>query len=415
MGRTISDRILADHAVDEDGTAAVRQVRIDALLGHDATIGLLMDRFERLGLSIWDPSRVLFANDHFSPPATVERAEISARFLDFSRRHRVEHLMVDRGICHQLLVEHRLCRPGSLIVGADSHTIMAGGLGACATGLGSTDTLYALATGTTWMRAPESIKITFRGTLPADCNGRDIVLHLLGQLGEHGARYRSLEFHDHAEPRVPQDERFAIANMAVEMGAKFGVFVPDEITREYCLRRDGEPPATAVEPDPDADYERELEVDLSALRPMVARPWSPANVTPLDEVDRTPVTMAFLGSCASGRLADLRTAAEVVRGRKVHERVRFVVIPASAKVFNQALRQGYVETLAEAGAVFNQSSCGPCGGIDKGVLAPGDVCVSTSNRNFRGRMGHWDSATYLASARTVSLAALDGYLGGVTA
>lgn len=415
MGRTISDKVLAAHYVDGDNQAAVGRVRIDALLGHDATIGLLMDRFESLGLTVWDPERVIFTNDHFSPPATVERADISARFLDFARRQHIGHLLIDRGICHQLLVENRLCQPGSLIVGADSHTIMAGGLGACATGMGSTDILYALATGTTWMRIPETIKITFKGKLSDDCSGRDIVMHLMGLLGEDGARYRAVEFHDHAEPNLPQDERFAIANMAVEMGAKFGIFVPDDITVEYCTQRDGEPPATIIGPDIDAHYESKLEVDLSTLRPMVAQPWSPANVTSLDKLIQTRITMAFLGSCASGRLSDIKTAAEVVSGKKISEHVRFVVIPASMEVFQHALRQGYVETLTEAGAVFNQSSCGPCGGIDKGVLGRDDVCVSTSNRNFRGRMGHWNSTTYLASARTVSIAALNGYVGEMTA
>jgi len=411
MGLTISDKVLTVHAIDRHESDSVLRVGIDALLGHDATISLLIDRFERLGLSIWDPKRVIFTNDHFSPPADAERADISARFLAFSRRLRLNHLLIDKGICHQLLVEHELCQPGSLIVGADSHTIMAGALGVCATGMGSTDILFALATGTTWMRVPETIKITFRGLLPNACNGRDVVLQLLSLLGEHEARYRTLELHDESQSKLLQDERFAISNMAVEMGAKFGIFVPDEITVEYCTKRDGVSPTALTLPDVDARYEREIDVDLTTLRPLVAKPWSPANVTPVDELERTPITTAFLGSCASGRLADIRVAAEIMAGKKVNERVRFVVIPASIEVFKQALKLGYVEVLTEAGAVFNQSSCGPCGGIDKGVLGSQDVCVSTSNRNFRGRMGHWDSATYLASARTVATAALRGYVG----
>jgi 3-isopropylmalate/(R)-2-methylmalate dehydratase large subunit len=278
--------------------------------------------------------------------------------------------------------------------------------------MGSTDIMFALATGTTWMRRPESIKVTFTGRLGTGCNGRDVTLALLSVLGEHGARYRTVEFHDESELRISQDERFAICNMSVEMGAKFGVFVPDQVTAEFCEKRDGVPPVEPVRPDAGASYEREIKLDLSQLRPMVARPWSPANVIALEDLERTPITMAFLGSCASGRLSDLRAAAQTVDGHKVHDHVRFVVIPASMQVFREALKLGYVETLTAAGAVFNQSSCGPCGGIDKGVLASSDVCVSTSNRNYRGRMGHWDSETYLASARTVALAALDGYVGG---
>jgi 3-isopropylmalate/(R)-2-methylmalate dehydratase large subunit len=409
-GRTISDKIIDAHTVDTGDTGLYREVRVDAVLGHDATIALLVDEFERRGLEIWDRDRVIFTNDHFSPPATIERADISNKFLRFAREKNVTHLMLDRGICHQLLVESPLCTPGSLIVGADSHTIMAGGVGACATGMGSTDILYALATGTTWLRRPATIRVRFHGALDQHCNGRDIILELLRLLGESGAQYRSLEFHDHADTPLGQDDRFAISNMAVEVGAKFGVFVPDDVTAAYCAERDGHP-SEPVLPDADARYERTLDVDLSELTPRIAKPWSPANVVPVHEVDTKPVSVAFLGSCSSGRLSDIRDAAEELDGKKVHPAVRFIVIPASVEVFQQALRAGYVATLTDAGAIFNHSSCGPCGGIDKGVLGADDVCVSTSNRNFRGRMGHWDSRTYLASGRTVARAALAGHIG----
>jgi 3-isopropylmalate dehydratase large subunit len=405
-GRTITEKILDLHALDSGG--AYRRMRIDALLGHDATIALLMDEFERRGLSVWDTDRVIFTNDHFSPAATAERADISNRFMCFSRKIGIKHLMLDRGICHQLLVEHRLCRPGALIVGADSHTIMGGALGACATGMGSSDILFALATGTTWLRTPPTLRVVFRGTLPESCSGRDVVLELMGRLGEDGAQYRAVELCDLADRKLCQDDRFAISNMVVEMGGKFGVFVPDEVTQEYLERRDGHAGDPPVLPDPDADYEATLEVDLSGLSPRVAAPWSPANVTAVTEVDEIPLTVAFLGSCSSARLPDIREAAMELAGRKVAPHVRFIVIPASIEVFKAALKAGYVESLTDAGAVFNQSSCGPCGGIDKGVLGATDVCISTSNRNFRGRMGHWESRTYLASARTVARAAAAG-------
>jgi 3-isopropylmalate dehydratase large subunit len=406
-GRTISDKIIDDHTVD---TGLYREVRVDALLGHDATIALLVDEFERRGLEIWNRDRVIFTNDHFSPPATIERADISNKFLRFARERNVTHLMLDRGICHQLLVESPLCAPGSLIVGADSHTIMAGGVGACATGMGSTDILYTLATGTTWMRRPATIRVRFHGALGEHTNGRDIILELLRLLGESGAQYRSLEFHDTAEIPLGQDDRFAISNMAVELGAKFGVFVPDDVTVAYCSARDGREPALVV-PDPDARYERNVDIDLSTLTPRIAKPWSPGNVVPVRDVEVRPVSVAFLGSCSSGRLTDIRDAAEEIDGKTVHPNVRFVVIPASVEVFKQALQAGYVTALTNAGAIFNHSSCGPCGGIDKGVLGADDVCVSTSNRNFRGRMGHWESRTYLASARTVARAAIAGHIG----
>jgi 3-isopropylmalate/(R)-2-methylmalate dehydratase large subunit len=412
VGGTIAEKIISSHSAEDGFTEDVLRVKIDALLGHDATIGLLINRFERMGLSIWDTSRVIFTNDHFSPPADAERATISSTFLRFARKNAVQHLFVDRGICHQVLVEHKLCQPGSLIIGADSHTTMAGALGICATGMGSTDVLFSLATGTTWMRIPRTIKVRIFGTLGDECTGKDLVLWLLQQLGEHGAQYRAVEFHDHTPDGLEQDERFVVSNMSVEMGAKFGIFVPDRITYDFCTKRDGMPPDVGVLPDPGATYEREIELDLANLSPMVAQPWSPANVVRVDDLEPIPITTAFLGSCAGGRLSDIQAAAKILEGKAIDSQVRFIVIPASIDVFKRALDLGYVKTLTEAGAIFNQSSCGPCGGIDKGVLGRDDVCASTSNRNFQGRMGHWQSRTYLASARTVAYAALCGYIGG---
>jgi 3-isopropylmalate/(R)-2-methylmalate dehydratase large subunit len=240
------------------------------------------------------------------------------------------------------------------------------------------------------------------------------VLELCRQLGEDGAQYAALEYHDQATPRLSQDQRFAIANMAVEAGAKFGIFVPDEITDAYLEQRGNSKlraDQTATTPDVGARYERELEFDLGKLTPRVAKPWSPANVVPLAALEESPITVAFVGSCSSGRLEDLRETAEELAGKTIHPDVRFIVIPASIEIFKAALRAGYVETITDAGAVFNQSSCGPCGGIDKGVLGAEDICVSTSNRNFRGRMGHWESQTFLASARTVARAAVHGRIG----
>jgi 3-isopropylmalate dehydratase large subunit len=408
---TISDKIIDARTV-EGNDEVHRLVRVDAVLGHDATIALLADEFDARGLDIWDRDRVILTNDHFSPPSTVEHADISNRFLRFARQRKVTNLLVDRGICHQLLVEHPLCVPGALITGADSHTVMGGGLGACATGMGSTDVLFTLATGMTWLRVPPTIRVVFEGTLPEDCSGRDIVLELLRLFGESGARYRSLEFVDESTGRIHQDDRFAISNMAVELGAKFGVFSPDEVTVDYCRNRDGVVPTNLVESDVDAVYERTVRLDLSGLTPRVAKPWSPANVVALKELERVDLTVAFLGSCSSARLSDIAAAAEQVRGKRVHPHVRFIVIPASVAQYQEAMRAGHIATLLEAGAIVDHPSCGPCGGIDKGVLGAEDVCASTSNRNFRGRMGHWDSRTYLAGARAVARAAVLGYLGG---
>lgn len=416
MRKSISDKIIDNHAIsNQTDSNQFVEVNVDLVLGHDATIALLMGEFERRNLKIWDKDRVLFTNDHFSPPASIERAEISREFIQFSQRQEVTHLKLDEGICHQLMVEHELCKPGSLIVGADSHTIMGGALGACCTGMGSTDILYTLATGTTWLQKPETIKVELRGSMPEHCNGRDVILELLAQLGEEGGQYKSIEFHDFCSPKISQDDRFAISNMTVEMGAKFGLFVPDEITLEYCEKRDGYAPDTLVLPDEDAAYESVIQLDLSELSPRIAKPWSPANVVPLDQLESTQITTAFLGSCSSGRLQDLEEAAKVFKNpdnttKRVSPHVRFIVIPGSKDIYLQAMQKGYLQTLIEAGAVINQPSCGPCGGIDKGVLGRQDVCVSTSNRNFLGRMGHRDSKTYLANPKVVAMAALCGSL-----
>ena len=414
MALTLSEKVLNAHCLDKRQFGQYFRVEVDLVLGHDATIALLINEFEKRALSVWDKSKVLFTNDHFSPPATIERAEISKKFLTFSHSLGIHHLLVDKGICHQLMVEHAQCSPGALIIGADSHTIMGGGLGACATGMGSTDILYALATGTTWMRSPETIKIVFKGDLPSHCSGRDVILMLLSIFKESGAQYCAFEFHDQTKSKIQQDDRFAIANMCVEMGAKFAVFIADDITLNYCQQRDGVIPSTLVKPDQHARYQSEIEINLSRLTPQIAIPYSPANVISLDQLAATEINIAFLGSCSSGRLRDIADAAAIVAGKTIHPKVRFIVIPASQQIYLQALEQGYIATLIKSGAMVNHASCGPCGGIDKGVLGPTDVCISTSNRNFRGRMGHWQSQTYLANARVVAEAALTGSVGSMT-
>jgi 3-isopropylmalate/(R)-2-methylmalate dehydratase large subunit len=409
MSGTLSDIVLDAHLTEGRPGDEFVMVKLDAVLGHDATIALLAERFEQRKLTVFDPKRVLFALDHFSPPATADRAAIAQRFRRFAQTHGVQ-VQRDRGICHQLLVESPLCKPGSLIVGADSHTVTGGAVSACATGMGSTDVLFALATGMTWMRRPTTIRVVLTGSPSATVSGRDIAIAIVGLLGEDGAQYRSIELFDDTTDGLQMDDRCAIANLTVEAGAKFGAFVPDEITLEYCLRRDGVAPMWMPTPSHDATYERTLVINLGELRPTVARPWSPANTVPVDALESIPITTAFIGSCAGGRESDLEIAARLLQGRQIHDDVRLVVIPASRQIHETALSRGWIETLVRAGAVVCSPSCGPCGGIDKGVLGPTDVCVSTSTRNYRGRMGDWNSQTYLASTRTTVLAALAGRL-----
>lgn len=415
--QTLTEKLLRRRAA-EPVTAGSEFFRIpvDLVLGHDATIALLIERFQQAGRRIWDPDRCFFAADHFTPPSTPERADILRRYLAFIKQERVPEDLVFRGISHQLLVEDRRCQPGMVICGADSHTVMAGALGAFACGMGSTDILALLLTGEVVLSVPESIRIDFEGTMPEWLSGKDLALEIIRRLGEGGAVDRALEYHDRTRGGLTMDSRFAVANMAVEAGATNGVFVPDDALRRYLADRDGAAgPAPGFEgawltPDDGARYVHQLRIDVGGLRPLIALPGDLSRIVPADDVEPRAVQQVFLGSCAGGRVEDLAIAARVLRGRRVAPGVRLVVTPASQAVFHACLRNGIFEVLSEAGAMITNASCGACGGIDKGLIGPGEVCVSTSNRNFRGRMGSPDGLIYLASALTAAAAALTGTL-----
>jgi 3-isopropylmalate/(R)-2-methylmalate dehydratase large subunit len=390
------------------------RIPVDLVLGHDATIALLIERFKKAGRRIWDPSRCFFAADHFTPPSTPERADILHRYLAFIKEESVPQDLLFRGISHQLLVEDRRCQPGMVICGADSHTVMAGALGSFACGMGSTDILALLLTGEVLLSIPRSIRIDFEGTLPDWLSGKDLALEIIRLLGEGGAVDRALEYHDRTTGGLPMESRMAIANMAVEAGATNGVFVPDDTLRRYLAERDGAAgPLPGFEgawllPDDGAEYVQHLRIDVGALLPLVALPGDLSRIVPAEEAERRAVQQVFIGSCAGGRLEDLAAAARVLRGRRVAPGVRLVVTPASQAVFHACLKNGIFEVLSEAGAMITNASCGACGGIDKGLIGAGEVCVSTSNRNFRGRMGSPDGLIYLASALTAAAAAVTG-------
>ena len=390
------------------------RIPVDLVLGHDATIALLIERFKKAGKKIWDPSRCFFAADHFTPPSTPERADILHRYLTFIKEESVPEDLLYRGISHQLLIEDRRCQPGMVICGADSHTVMAGALGSFACGMGSTDILALLLTGEVILSVPESIRVDFEGTLPEWLFGKDLALEIIRQLGEGGAVDRSLEYHDRTIGGLPMESRFTVANMAVEAGATNGVFVPDDALRRYFSERDGAAgPLPGFEgswlcPDEAATYVQHLRIDVDKLQPLVALPGDLSRIVPAQEAEPRSVQQVFIGSCAGGRLEDLAVAARVLRGRRVAPGVRLVVTPASQAVFHACLRNGIFEVLSEAGAMITNSSCGACGGIDKGLIGAGEVCVSTSNRNFRGRMGSPDGLIYLASALTAAASAVTG-------
>jgi len=402
----ISGEIIRRHAAGKR-EGAYHRVAVDFTLVHEPALALLLASLAELNMDILNPEKMLVTVDHFAPPATVERADIVRQVLAYVEEKGLPNCSVYGGICHQLLVEGPWIHPGSLVLGSDSHTVTAGALGCLATGMGSTDILYTLVTGRTWLRLPGAIKIDLTGSFPAGVMGKDLILHLLGRFGEGGFSWQAVEIRDR-NGAVGMDDRFAVCNMVVEGGAKNGLFLPDGITAAWLRERGdgGAIPDWLVQCRP--DYLNEHPVDLSGLAPLVALPHSPANVVPVADAPKKRIDQVFIGSCTGGRMTDLAMAADILKGKKVSSRTRLLVIPASMAVYRKALQRGIVATILDAGGVIMNPSCGPCGGIDKGILAAGDICVSTSNRNFKGRMGSPHAQVILASPATAAASAVAG-------
>ena len=415
MGMTMAEKILAAHA----GAKHVEpgqfvEVNVDVVLANDITAPIAIREFERIGVEeVFDRDRVIMVPDHFTPNKDIKSAEQCKAMRDFARRQNLTHYFeVGRmGIEHVLLPEQGLVLPGDVVVGADSHTCTYGALGAFATGMGSTDIAVAMATGKIWMKVPETIKFVYHGQLQEWVGGKDLILYTIGLIGVDGARYQALEFSGEAVDALSMDGRFTMANMAIEAGGKAGLFAFDEKTRAYVEPR-ARRPYTPYESDADARYTQVIEMDISEMEPQVAFPHLPSNVRPLSQVGEVKIDQAVIGSCTNGRLEDLQVAAQLLSGRKVHPYVRCIVIPGTQAVYLEAVRQGLVETFVEAGAVVSTPTCGPCLGGHTGVLAAGERCVSTTNRNFVGRMGHPESEVYLASPAVAAASAVLGRIGG---
>ncbi|MGW2279219.1 3-isopropylmalate dehydratase large subunit [Streptomyces sp. NPDC001770] len=404
---TLAQRILARKCGRPVRPGDVVETDVDIALTHEVLGPPTFQAFEQLGIPLWDPSKVYVTIDHFVPAATAAQAENNKVTIEAIRRHGITNTGLYDGPSHQTLAESGLAGPGQVVVGTDSHTCTAGALGAFATGIGSTEMAGVFAEGRIWFRVPEAIGVELTGRLPDGVYAKDVVLHLLSLLGVDGATYQSLEFGGEGLRALPMDERLVLANMAVELGAKVGLVEVDEETTRYL----GIPPeeGEGLAFDPDADYRRLIRIDLGTLSPMCARPHSPANVGPVaDLVEPVTVHQAFIGSCTGGRLHDYREAARVLKGRKVHPDVRLLVTPASRRIYQQMLVEGLVQTLTESGAIVAAPSCGPCAGLQGGVLADGENAISASNRNFIGRMGNPRASVYLASPATVAASALAG-------
>lgn len=415
MGMTITEKILADHAGKkyvEPGELI--NARLDLVLGNDITAPVAIKEFEKLGIEkVFDKDKVVLVPDHFTPNKDIKSAEQAKLVREFARRQDLtNYFEVGRmGIEHCLLPEQGLVLPGDVVIGADSHTCTYGALGAFATGVGSTDMAAGMATGEAWFRVPETIKFVYYGKLNPYVSGKDLILYTIGLIGVDGARYMAMEFTGETIKELSMDNRFTMANMAIEAGAKNGIFEPDDITLAYIESR-AKRPYKLYHSDPDAKYAKVIEIDVSKIEPQVAFPHLPENTRPISQVGEVEIDQVVIGSCTNGRIEDLRVAASILKGKKVHPHVRLIVIPGTQEIYLQAMREGLVEIIIEAGGAFSTPTCGPCLGGHMGILAKGERAVSTTNRNFVGRMGHPESEVYLASPAVAAASSILGRIAG---
>ncbi len=411
MGMTVSQKILAAHAGKEFATPGeLVNCKLDVVLGNDVTAPVAIAEFEKLGMDqVFDQEKIVLVPDHFTPNKDIKSAEQSKIMRDFARQLGIKHYFEIgcMGIEHCLLPEQGLVLPGDLIIGADSHTCTYGALGAFATGVGSTDMAAGMATGEAWFKVPESIKFIYYGKMPRWLSGKDLILHTIGDIGVDGARYMSMEFTGEVISKLSMDNRFTMANMAIEAGGKNGIIAADEITREYVEQR-ARRPYTVYQSDPDAEYFEIREYDVSKMEPVIAFPHLPENTRPVSEATGVSLDQVVIGSCTNGRLEDLEIAASLLKGKKVHPEIRLLIFPGTQQIYLNALRRGYIETFIEAGAVVSTPTCGPCLGGHMGILAKGEKALATTNRNFVGRMGHPESEVYLASPAVAAASAIKG-------
>ncbi len=409
MGKTIAEKILSEKSKSDAYAGDIVVAEIDQIALQDGTAPLAIRQLMELGVEIKAAERTHFFVDHAAPSPRKELSNDQKFIYEFAKRIGADFNPPGEGIIHQIMVE-RYVKPGDLAVGADSHTCTYGGIGAFSTGMGSTDVAVAIALGKNWFRVPESFRVELDGSLPKGVFAKDIVLKLIGDLGVDGATYKALEFHGECAGRMSVEERLTISNMAVECGGKAGIFESDENTRKFLAELGRESDFREVKADEDAEYEEEIYMDVSSLAPMVSKPHNVDNVAEVEEVEGTEVNQVYIGTCTNGRLSDLEIAAKILKGRKVKEGVRLIVVPASRRVYLQALDRGLIRTFVEAGGMVLNPGCGPCVGIHQGVLADGEVCLSTQNRNFKGRMGNPNAEIYLSSPATAAATAVKGYI-----
>jgi 3-isopropylmalate/(R)-2-methylmalate dehydratase large subunit len=413
MAMTMTQKILASHAGLESVTAGqLIEANLDLTLANDITGPVSIREMEKAGFDhVFDKSKIALVMDHFAPNKDIKSAEQCLTCRNFAGKHELENFfdVGQMGIEHALLPEKGLVGPGELVIGADSHTCTYGALGAFSTGVGSTDLAAGMATGRAWFRVPSAIKFNLVGKLPKYVSGKDVILHIIGKIGVDGALYRSMEFGGEGVAELSMDDRFTICNMAIEAGAKNGIFPVDDKTREYIKGRVNRE-VKEFTADADAKYDEEYTINLSELRPTVACPHLPENTKTVDELGKIEIQQSVIGSCTNGRISDMREAAAVLKGRKVKKNVRTIVIPATQEIYLQCIEEGLAKIFIEAGAIVSTPTCGPCLGGHMGILAHDEKAVSTTNRNFVGRMGHVSSEIYLANPAVAAASAVLGYI-----
>lgn len=411
MGMTMTEKILAKHAgINVVKPGQLINCKLDMVLANDVTAPPAIKEFEKIGKPVFDNTKIALVPDHFTPNKDIKSAGLAKIVRDFAHKHNiVNYFEIGRvGIEHVILPEKGIVAPGMVTIGADSHTCTYGALGGFSTGVGSTDLGVALATGEAWFKVPETIKVNITGKKPKYICGKDVILTLIGMIGVDGALYKALEFAGEGVKELNMTDRLTIANMAIEAGAKNGIFPVDDETLNYIKDRVTKP-YEIVEADSDATYCQTVEINLSELKPVIAFPHLPENTHTVESI-KEPITIdqVVIGSCTNGRLEDLAIAASILKGHKVHPNVRCIIIPGSQQVYLDAIHNGYVDTFIEAGAAVSTPTCGPCLGAHMGIMTAGERCVSTTNRNFRGRMGHVDSEVYLASPYVAAASAILG-------
>ena len=411
MGMNMSEKILAKHAgLPQVSVGQLVTCKLDMVLANDITAPPSIKEFEKIGKPVFDKDKIALVPDHFQPAKDIKSAELAKAVRDFARKHEItNYFEAGRvGIEHVILPELGLVGPGMLTIGADSHTCTYGAVNGFSTGVGATDLAVAMATGEAWFKVPAAIKVVLTGKKPQNITGKDVILTLIGRIGVDGALYKSLEFAGDGVKELSMTDRLTIANMAIEAGAKNGIFPFDDVTKEYVdgrVKGNYEPVAA----DADANYVQTVEINLSELTPVVAFPHLPGNTKAIKDLEKPiEIDQVVLGSCTNGRLEDLAIAAAIFKGHKVHDKVRCIVIPGSQPIYREAIKLGYIDTFIEAGCVVSTPTCGPCLGGYMGIMAAGERCVSTTNRNFRGRMGHVDSEVYLAGPQVAAASAILG-------